>query len=234
MSERRKIWKQSIEANSLLLINKEEGEKKFRNILHSHPEDGMVYYERAEGFEFLCLYEKAIKDYRVSMQFLDVEHWKNLAADGITRVTRKINHELINESEDYEQWGIFHRLHFLNNIDALTKYDTYIAMTLYDSEPRMTALLLRCSLETILLSLLPTNFSYKNNNERRLEKMIDSVKTQYLITPMDNSIFEDMDIVRQIGNDAAHPSKRNRLGFQYFKGCVKPFINSAEWANRNL
>ena len=170
----------------------------------------MIYYERAEAYEFLRLYDKAIFDYENARKFLDVEHWKYLSVDGITRVECKKNKTWENENQKNGQWEVFHRLHCLDNIDALTKYDTYIAMALFDSEPRMTALLLRCCLETILLSILPINFSYNNSNERRIEQMIDTVKTlgQEMKNPMDVSIYEDMDLARKIGIDAAHPNKR--------------------------
>lgn len=43
-----KIWREAVSANSLLIRNREAGERKFQELLEVHGEDGMVYYEWAE------------------------------------------------------------------------------------------------------------------------------------------------------------------------------------------
>jgi hypothetical protein len=230
MSEWRIIWKKAFIANELLIKDRMKGEKEFKKILKKHKTDGMVFYERGEAYEFIGEYAYAINDYQIASSLFPAPHWKRIASLGINRNLKKQSGKRYIHSDS--QWSIFHRIHTLNNLDNITKFDALVAITLLDSEPHETALLLRCCLESLVLSLLP-DFPNSKKDES-LQELILKLNNYYRKKnkPIDDYTYSMMDKVRDIGNKAAHP--RKRLTQIDFANCAKPFIIAAEWADKTL
>jgi hypothetical protein len=230
LSQRRIIWRKAVEANHLFLSNQGEGDKKFVELVEEYGDDGMIYYEWGEAFEFHNDFKSAIFCYRKSRNgFKHVDYWKLLAMDGISRARLKKKRGW-EEMYYFGQWTVYHQIHYFNNIDALIKFDALIALTLYDSEPRITALLLRACLESIIISLLPKFPEYKNDDLE--EKIIELQKIKRLSeNPLDPVTFEHMNRIRKIGNDAAHPFNRKHFDFAHFQESVRHFVFVGKWAN---
>lgn len=230
MSEWRIIWKSALDANNDLIRNRRMGEIEFLELLHKYEDDGMVYYERAEAYEFIKDFENALKNFQKAEDNFPVEHWKRIARFGIDR----INVKKVGGSYSCEeiQWQIFHQLHTLQNIDLWTKFDALVAMTLYDSEPHETALLLRCCLESLVLLLLPNSIEVEN--AKGLWELTNLLKKHYRINCkyIKPEIIRGMQDVRIIGTKAAHP--KNRIGDNSFIYCVRPFILVAQWVNNEI
>jgi hypothetical protein len=230
MSEWRIIWKKAFFANELLIKNKMKGEKEFKKILKKYKTDGMVFYERGEAYEFIGDYTNAINDYQKASSLFPAPHWQRIAKLGINRNLKKQSGKKYIHTDS--QWSIFHRIHCLNNLDNLTKFDALVAITLLDSEPHETALLLRCCLESLVLSLLPDLPDSKE--DECLQELIFKLQNYYRnnYKPIDDFTYSMMDKVRDIGNKAAHP--RKRLTSIDFANSAKAFIVAAEWADEAL
>jgi hypothetical protein len=236
MSEWRMIWIEALSANRKLLNNLDEGGNEFDDLLVKYNSDGMVFYERAEAYELLEDrkkledYKNALLNYERAFENFPVDHWKNLAKLGINRILEKLDGK--KDIDPNDQWSIFHRIHALQEIDLITVFDSLVAITLYDSEPHETALLLRCCLESIVLLLLPDIGD--EDKDKGLWVLINLLEENYYerIVKIDTGIISKMHKVRRIGNKAAHP--KDRLVYKSFPECAQPFIEVAEWANNEL
>jgi hypothetical protein len=236
MSEWRMIWIEALSANRTLLNNLDEGENEFDDLLVKYDSDGMVFYERAEAYELLedqnnlKDYKNALLNYERAIEEFPVDHWKKVAQLGKNRILGKLYEK--KDIDPNQQWSIFHRIHALQEIDLITVFDALVAITLYDSEPHETALLLRCCLESIVLLLLPDIDD--DEKDKGLWVLINKYEENCYKRniQIETGIISKMHRVRRIGNKAAHP--KDRLVYKSFPECVQPFIEVAEWANREL
>ena len=196
----------------------------------------MVFYERAEAYELLedrknsKDYKNALLNYEKAFERFPVDHWKEVAELGKNRILEKLSGK--RKIDQNLQWSIFHRIHALQDIDLITVFDALVAITLYDSEPHETALLLRCCLESIVLLLLPNIGD--DDKDKGLWVLINSLEDYYYKNniKIEIGIISKMHKVRRIGNKAAHP--KDRLVYKSFPECAQPFIEVAEWANDEL
>jgi len=229
MSERRIIWKKAVIANTEMINDRNRGEKSFDKLIKKYKKDGMVLYERGEAYEFLKDYKNALLDYEKAIPLLPMSHWQDRSKDGLLRLEMKKRGDSVEQSDG--QWEIYHRLHEFNNIEPLTKFDMLVAITLLDSTPHETALLLRCCLETMLISWSINN-SMKINGG--LANLINSVfiNSQHSLCPLDETTYQMMIKVNEIGTKAAHPKLRTIN--TNFEGCARYFIHVVEWMNRAL
>ncbi len=81
MSEWRGIWKKALFANQVFIDDKEKG-KEFRDLIQRYKSDGMVYYVRAETYEYVNDYGNALDNYKKAKENFRVDHWKNVAQIG--------------------------------------------------------------------------------------------------------------------------------------------------------
>jgi hypothetical protein len=227
MSESRNIWMKAIQANQELVLNRSKGETTFKRLLQSHPEDGMIYYERGEAYEYLKEFDLAETDYQTASKLLYAEHWREVARKAIARVQRK-RQSPSSEPQQELIWSIFHRIHTLPYLPHEIRYDTLSAITRLDSEPHSTALLLRLCLESLVLILLDSAYVKYSDNDG-VEKKIELLE-EFDIVP--SSIVAKMDAVRALGNKAAHPKKRRYI--QSYAASAAAFIEVSEWANEYL
>lgn len=76
MSLHRKVWYKAVEANQIYQSDQKEGEEKFEELLEKYPDDGMVYYEKAEAYETMGLLNIAKKNYSKAYENFPLPHWK--------------------------------------------------------------------------------------------------------------------------------------------------------------
>ena len=230
MSERRIKWRKAVEANHIFLGDKGKGEEKFKSLIDEYGDDGMIFYEWGEAYEFWEDYKKAVSCFiKARRCFKHVDHWKMLSDEGRKRVSLKKQNSW-EDNCDFGQWTTYHQIHTLKYIDAIIKLDSYIALTMYDSEPRITALLFRACLESIVISLLPKLPEFADDDLDN--KIVSLQKIKRMGNhPLDPITFSHMNKVRKIGNDAAHPDNRKHLDFRYFQESLASFYLVAQWAN---
>jgi tetratricopeptide (TPR) repeat protein len=223
MSAFREIWKKAIEANHELALNKAKGESLFRKLLESFPNDGMVYYERAESYEYLRLLDLSESDYATAERFSPVRHWKEVAQKGVIRIQRK-RQSLPDDSPD-TLWGIFHRIHALPYLPHEVRVDALSAIARFDSEPHIASSQLRSCRESITIAVFEKAY-IRHADAKDLERKIALLDSLEIVPA---SISLDMDRVRDLGNKGTHPEKR-RKGVNFSPSAVA-FIRVAEWTN---
>lgn len=202
MSEWRQIWAMAIKANKNLIKSKEKGAVEFTKLLKKYPNDGMIYYSRGEGYEFLKEYDLAMADYDQAENNFPAPHWKKVAKYAHIRVekSKETKMEHINGSN---WWDFLHRVYGVINIPYKIRVDTLSAIERFDSEPHMSAGLLRMSLEELVNYLMEKNLTPKNENEE-LENKINKLEASGVISSV---IASKMQFVRDKGNKGIHPEK---------------------------
>lgn len=132
MSEHRRIWYEAVKANQVMQIDEEVGKEEFEKLLDLHPNDGMVFYERAEAFEALEYLEPANSDYLKAEEKLLFPNWKNVANLGINRIQDKKNRAYKKLIDD--QWEIFHLIHGLYRLPHEIRCQSLSSIERFDSE----------------------------------------------------------------------------------------------------
>jgi len=114
MSKWRNIWHDAVDANSEMMNDTDSGLIEFYQLLKDHPDDGMIYYERAEAYEYLGQKTEALKDYQIAKDKLPRAKWNKLAEFGICRLN---NSEFPEVEESYKEWASnYHLLHQMKNL----------------------------------------------------------------------------------------------------------------------
>ena len=76
-------------AKRKMILNQTEGEKIFEELLEQYEADGMIFFKRAEAYEALGEFDKALIDFRKSKALFPMEAWKQRAQDAIDRIEKK-------------------------------------------------------------------------------------------------------------------------------------------------
>jgi tetratricopeptide (TPR) repeat protein len=82
------------------------GEQAFAELLRRYPDDGIVFYERGEAFEYSEDLQRAREDYERAEELLPLPHWKTIARMAIQRVTVPESFKTAPP-----QWLAFHDVH---------------------------------------------------------------------------------------------------------------------------
>lgn len=202
MSEWRIIWAKSIKANKALIKSRGKGEAEFKRLFILYPNDGMIFYSRGEAYEYLLEYELAVKDYGMARDLFPAPHWQRVAQYAIERVEQRKS-----SGDGYvtgrSWWDYLHRVYGVVAIPHKIRVDILSAIERFDSEPHLSAGLLRMNLEELVNYLLE-KASIPNFEDEELEKKIDIIEANNLITP---GIASKMQIVRDRGNKCVHREK---------------------------
>jgi tetratricopeptide (TPR) repeat protein len=225
MSEWRQIWALAIKANKDLIKSREKGAVEFKKLLNNYPNDGMVYYSRGEAYEHLKEYDLAIDDYKKAEMNFPAPQWKKLAKFSLARVEKKKStgkdDQIGNDIQD-----IIHRIYGVTCIPHKVRVDALSAIERFDSEPHMSAGLLRLCIEELVNTLLKNaSIDYYSNEE--LDRKIDKLEARGVITPV---IASKMQIVRDLGNKGLHPGNDYR-DINFSKILVN-FVESIEGFGR--
>lgn len=76
------------QAKKEMLIDQDEGEKRFAELLRQYGADGMIFYKRAEAWEALDNKENALADFRKAEALFPMAAWKANARAGMQRNNR--------------------------------------------------------------------------------------------------------------------------------------------------
>jgi len=205
MSVFRDIWAKAILASQELALNRAKGEAAFGKLLETYPNDGMVYYEWGEAYEYLKLFDLAESSYKAAEEFFPIPHWKAVAREGLARVRHKKQSPRAELSKE-NLWTIFHRIHAVPQIPHKVRVDALSAIARFDSEPHVTAAQLRSCLEELVITLLDkAHISYAD--AKTLESRIALLESLGIVSP---SVATRMDKVRDLGNKGTHPEKRRK------------------------
>lgn len=83
------VTRQAHSAARTLLANRLEGERAFQRLLQHYPNDGMVYFQRANAFERIGAIDEAVDDYNRAIGLLKYRGWIDQAQRGLDRLFQK-------------------------------------------------------------------------------------------------------------------------------------------------
>lgn len=222
----RPIWGEAIKANQAMLHDRDAGNRQFRRLFELHPDDGMIFYERAEAFEHLGLLDEAEADYKHAERFLTSPHWKDVARLAVVRVDRRRTKAGV-PSCGVLQWDLFHRAHGVREIPHEIRKRALSAISRAASEPESAAGELRWCIEQIV-NKIESNAGI-SKGRRDLDKRIEALRKSKRIP---QSLAARMDCVRWSGNAGLHgPMSAAKIDW------VRPvtaFVTVMEWAGAEV
>ena len=77
-------------AHNAMVQDRAAGEVQFQRLLARHPDDGMVYFERAEAYRQLGQHALALADYEQAVPLLQLKEWKQRAMDAADALHRRL------------------------------------------------------------------------------------------------------------------------------------------------
>jgi hypothetical protein len=201
MSEWRNIWAQAIKANQRMTINISDGENAFLKLMSETREDAMIFYERAEAYEFHQNKEKAKNDYIKANQSFPAPHWQKVAELGLNRISNiDIQH-----NNFIHQWNTFHEIHTYPFIPHSIRINSLTALEVFDSLPNLTAGILRNCLEQFCeIFLEKSRIKYTKKDD-----LFVKINLLYEKEIINDVTFTIMDKLRDLGNEGVH-NKGNR------------------------
>ena len=201
MSEWRTIWKKAIRANQELELNRPSGEAAFQRLLKAHPGDGIVYYERAEAYEYIGQLDLVEADYTMAEGRLVLPHWKKAAREGLVRIRhRRQSPAATTRPQQRDLWALVHCMHAFPGLPPEVRVDAILAIVRADSEPHASATELRTCLERLVGPLLRdplTGSQYAGT----LSNGIQQLKRRGMVPPSEG---DRMAHVLEEGNAGAH------------------------------
>jgi hypothetical protein len=214
------IMEMAAEARQKMITNKKVGEQEFIKLLSIFPDDGMVFFQRASGYEKLNEIDLAKRDYENAKMLFPLDRWQWEAQEAINRLDENTSeHGTINES--------IKRLKNLDNIDLALINDIEATVKKTSKEPTLVAFELRKFLEHLIKDVLIEN-KFDSFN---LDKDIETINNAHLVPAI---IINHMHTVRIIGNRAAHYEKNAPLLHSTdVYPSISAFLAILEWFNAN-
>lgn len=83
-----KIMRKAEKAKRAYLSDGVEGDIQFAKLLEQFPDDGMVYFKRAEALEQMGDMTSAARDYELAEKHFPLDKWKAKSREGLNRTRR--------------------------------------------------------------------------------------------------------------------------------------------------
>lgn len=156
----REIWYSSLKSNQIMVRNKDISASAFSDLMEKYPNDGMIFYERAEAFECLGELDKSKNDYEQALFYFPNPKWKKVAYEGLKRIQQSQGF-LKRSGELDRKWEFFHKVNSFVYIPHETRIFVLSALERYHEEKRLAIGELRICLE-ILVSKLSAIYKITN------------------------------------------------------------------------
>lgn len=184
------ITEAAADARQKLLMERLQGEEEFKKLLTRNPNDGMIFFERATGYEAIGEYGLAKADYELAKSLFPLDRWKWEAQQALDKLTENVSEGgTIDEAR--------RRIKSLKSIEKNLLRDVILAFSQIDKDPQSAAVKLRICLETFL------NPVFKFVNLRPavdLEENIRALRSKSI----PEIIINHMNTIRLIGNRGGH------------------------------
>ena len=188
----KQIMEMAADARQTLIANRVQGEQAFAKLLTLFPDDGMIFFQRANAYETIGEFKLAKIDYEAAKRLFPLERWQHLAQEAMARI-----------DQEFAAGGTIaearRRISSLNNVDARLKRDSLVAIEKAIAEPaNTTAEIRRCS-ETLVNQIMGKRRITSTGN---LDSDIQSLKDQGIIPEI---VANHLHTIRVLGNRALHP-----------------------------
>jgi hypothetical protein len=188
----RKIMEEAADAREVLKSDRKTGIAAFAKLVALHPKDGMVYFQRASGYQAIREFDLARSDFETARDLFPLERWKREAERAIETLARE------------QSWGgtvaeARHRLDALRHIDRDIRGSVVAAVNMMESNLTSSAGELRRCAELVVAGVV-----------RELGITPEGDDLDKRIRLLGNKIGEHSAVVthlhtaRRIGNVASH------------------------------
>lgn len=189
-------WKQITEmaadARQTLIRDRPKGEQEFDELFLIFPRDGMVFFQRAIGYETIGDFTHAKADYEAAKRLFPAERWQWEAQEALNRIEDELAvGGTIAEAR--------RRINRLTKVGERLRRDALLAMGKASTEPASTIAELRPCLEGLVNKLLAQN-SLTSTGE--LNVKIRTLSAQAVVPEI---ILNHMNTIRIMGNSVLHP-----------------------------
>jgi tetratricopeptide (TPR) repeat protein len=86
MGHWRDLMAEAEAARQTMMRDRAAGEAKFDRLIEAHPNDGMLYFKRGEGYEALREGELAVSDYHRAESLFPMVEWQARARQAAKRL----------------------------------------------------------------------------------------------------------------------------------------------------
>ena len=90
MSDWAQITQYAVDANKMMVADRESGKERFATLIRNHPSDGMIYYQRGLAYEILDDLEFAKSDLEKAEILFPKQEYKEKTREALKRVIEKI------------------------------------------------------------------------------------------------------------------------------------------------
>jgi len=213
-------WKQimewAAEARQVMIADRASGEAEFAKLLSNFPDDGMIFFERAGGYEALGELRLAKTDFERAKQLFPLERWQWEAQKALDRI-----------SEELAAGGTIaearRRVNNLNKLDQQLRREAIAVLAKVGTEPVNAAAELRRSLE-VVVNLLASKY-----RRRATGNLLDDIRNLQAHIP--ELVVNHMHTIRILGNRATHAPAPGEPPIQATDvyPAVTAFVAILEW-----
>lgn len=182
------------EAKRLLIQDLPRGEQAFEELLKKYPYDGMVYFKRAEGWEFLEQWDLALGDYKRAASRFPMETWRARARQGI----QFVEEQPAKEENRADKSGA--AVSDFSGIDPQIQKIAQEAFEKINTEPRSALVLIRTIVD-VLADALARDRGIAYAQSDSLVAKIHQLAEAHVVSSVTAS---HMHTCRVLGNEAAH------------------------------
>lgn len=214
----RRIWDEAIKANQRFCLGESAA---FDDLLRDHPDDGMVLYERGEGWEYLSDLRRSRDDFRAASGLLKNDHWRQVAKIAADRVERKAAGQMAESNSP--RWSSFHLVHQVPQAPHAFRRRAIFATYRSDLEKDMAASELRACIEILANELIGSAVGANDDLATRIKKL-----ENFKVVP--DPVVTAMRVVKSTGNSGAHAEG---IGDEQLKDALTRFWIVLDWARKN-
>ena len=188
MPSLRQIFERAKAAKRSLIENRARGEGEFNDLTAQYPNDGMIYFQRGEGYADIGELELALSDYRKALPRIvntSKVNWKEIVQHAIGRVEKQLPR---------------HKLPPLPSISDPSIITACKNAFDEEQEPRAALLACRVALERVV-SYITAEKELAISTAGSLDEKIKNLKDVGVIS---KALASHMHIIRVLGNGVAH------------------------------
>lgn len=225
----REIWHAALKAQQEMVLGKDNSGKSFNNLFKRHPNDGMLFYERAEAYECLENISKAKNNYELALLYFPNPKWKKVAYEGLKRI-QNTKRNLGKKGEIDLRWNYFHQVNSYVYIPHEIRSFSLSSLERFSEEKRLAIGELRICLEKVVYNL---SKKYKTIHPGYFKTIdiagkLDDLKNKGCIgfefCVMMNRCWRDM-------GEIIHPIKYINITDEFYEKILKSFIEILEICN---
>jgi len=223
------IAESAADAGQTLMVDRTQGERLFEGLLRQFPEDGMVYYERANALKRMGEFELAKNDYSVAKGLFPLERWKREAQAGIQGIIEELA----------EGGTISEARRRINNIDTikdgLNKNRVLSVLDQAITDPVGVANEIRKFGEMVLVGIMEDENIKEDEIAKDQARQNPKVNMFNIIRHLSRKkviprfVVGQLDAIREIGNYGSHPNYP--LGPSDTYVSITALVALLEWRN---